>query len=413
AAKENICSIQGFTTCASQILGAADSNAYASPFDATCIKLLNAAGARLTQKTNMDEFGMGSFSANTPFEPVRNPHNALHVAGGSSGGSAATLFAEDGPQFSLGTDTGGSVRQPASHCGVWGFKPSYGRISRLGVVSYANSFDTVGILARELGTIRQVYQVLDQHDPADPTSLADGLRKRIATRQRRPGRIRVGIPVEYNVSELSDEIRTLWRKAATSNEQISCHPVSIPLTRAALSAYSILVPSEASSNLQKYSGLYYGARAEADRSSTGLLYAETRSLFGPEVERRILMGNLSLSAARFNKDFLQACRIRRLLLDQFSRVFRQPHPILPSPQQQMTVDFLLTPVATTPAPTLEEARLMGSAEERASDVMTVPASMAGLPSISIPSATSENGLPIGLQLIGQYGEDEALLEAAK
>jgi aspartyl-tRNA(Asn)/glutamyl-tRNA(Gln) amidotransferase subunit A len=379
--------------------------------------LLDAAGAQLMQKTNMDEFGMGSFSLNTPHGPVNNPQNPLHVAGGSSGGAAAALVESDALQFSLGTDTGGSVRQPAAHCGIFGFKPSFGRISRLGVVSYANSFDTVGILARDLAIVKRVFSTLDQHDMHDPTSLSETMRKRINRAQNLRERIlRIGIPVEYNVAELSDEMRVLWQRIATSSSKhMTFHPLSIPLTRAALSAYSILVPSEASSNLQKYSGLYYGARAEADRSPSGLLYAETRALFGAEVQRRILMGNLSLSAARFDKDYLQACRIRHMLVDQFSRVFSQPHPVMPlqTGAECDTVEFILTPVTMTAAPTIEATQELDSAEERAGDVMTVPASMAGLPSISIPITTNQKGLPMGVQLIGQYGEDDALLEAAE
>lgn len=423
AAKENICTQMGVTTCSSRILGAKSDNPYASPFDATCISLLSAAGASLVAKTNMDEFGMGSFTTNTPYGPTVNPHAHDRTAGGSSGGSAAALYvrSDDFPQldFTLGTDTGGSVRIPASYCGLYGFKPTYGRISRWGIVPYANSLDTVGILtSKEAGIdrLRQVYNILDQCDTQDPTSLSIKTRARIGShfRGEKSGKLRIGIPLEYNILELSPAIRDQWLASLDHLAENGCEivPVTLPLTEAALAAYYILAPAEASSNLQKYSGVFYGTRSDADREA-GRLYVSTRDLFGDEVKRRILMGCISLSASRFDNYYLQAQRVRQLVVNDFNRIFNLAHPLIPSQRGNNGVDYLLTPVAPTVAPLLVDVEKMTSAQAHAGDVFTVPASLAGLPALSVPFGGDETGLPIGIQLIGQYGDDQGLLELAR
>lgn len=421
AVKDNICTTRGATTCSSRILGAATSEGYRSPFNATCIELLDAAKCTIAAKTNMDEFGMGSFTTNSPYGPTLNPHALERTAGGSSGGSAAALFMSDAAfpplDFALGTDTGGSVRIPASYCGLFGFKPSYGRLSRWGVVPYANSLDTVGIMnskSQGLDMLRKVFDLLNKSDEKDPTSLTDSTRSRIAARQStREGKIRIGVPSEYHVEEIATSVLITWRKALDqlANQDCEIVPVPLPLTRAALAAYYVLAPSEASSNLQKYSGVFYGARQEPDRLD-GRLYAATRDLFGDEVKRRILMGCFSLSASSFDNYYLQAQRIRRSIVEDFNFVFRQVHPLLPSAQMAEGVDYLLCPVAPTVAPLLSEISGMTSAEAHARDVFTVPASMAGVPALSIPFGEDEQGLPIGVQLIGQYGDDQGVLQVA-
>lgn len=422
AVKDNICTTTGSTTCASRILGATTDQSYKSPFNATCIDLLNSAHAEMVAKTNMDEFGMGSFSTNTPYGPTLNPHALDRTTGGSSGGSAAALLMTDssfpGLDFALGTDTGGSVRIPASYCGLYGFKPSYGRISRWGVVPYANSLDTVGILATQsagINVIRDVLSILDKWDKKDPTSLTAKTRSRITSCQtKRDGKVRIGIPTEYHIEELSDAVLSVWRRALFHLSDQGCEivPVSLPLTRAALAAYYVLAPSEASSNLQRYSGVFYGTRLEPDRLN-GRLFSATRHLFGDEVKRRILMGCFSLSASSFDNYYLQAQRIRRCIIAEFNHVFRQEHPLLPSPPRQDGIDYLLTPMAPTIAPLLTEISEMTSAEGHAGDVFAVPASMAGLPAVSVPFGIDEvHGMPIGLQLIGQYGDDNGLLQVA-
>ncbi|CCG81187.1 putative Glutamyl-tRNA amidotransferase, A subunit [Taphrina deformans PYCC 5710] len=420
AAKENICSLKGNTTCCSEVLGATSGNPYRSPFDATCVRLLQDAGANLLAKTNMDEFGMGSFTTNSPYGATMNPHDPLRTAGGSSGGSAASLAL---PQthslsFALGTDTGGSVRMPASYCGVYGFKPTYGRVSRFGVVPYANSLDTVGILASlHLGPdmIQQVLKTLDVYDAQDPTSMLPETRHKVEKHYKRVDRPpRIGVPAEYNIQELSPEVLTAWRKCldrlATKGSDLV--PISLPLTKTALAAYYILAPSEVSSNLQKYSGVFYGSRTEIDRLD-GRLYASARSLFGDEVKRRILMGCLSLSSERFDNYYLQAQRVRRLIVKEFNTVFRAAHPLLPSGQGDDQVDYIVTPTAPTVAPLLSEVNCMSSAESHAADVFTVPASMAGLPSLSVPFVEDQSGMPIGVQLIGQFGDDYGVLDLSR
>lgn len=420
AVKDNICTTQGFTTCASRILGATTDNGYTSPFNATCIELLNAAKCKMIAKTNMDEFGMGSFNINSPYGPTLNPHDLDRTTGGSSGGSAAALLMNSPKlDFTLGTDTGGSVRIPASYCGLVGFKPSYGRISRWGVVPYANSLDTVGIMTTKAGgidMIQRVFEQLDVYDGRDPTSLKASTRRKIKNRKRnRGGEIRIGIPYEYHIEELSDVVLNNWRHAASHLCDQGCDliPISLPLTRAALAAYYVLAPSEASSNLQKYSGVFYGARVEPDRLD-GRLFAATRSLFGDEVKRRVLMGCLSLSATSFDNYYLQAQRIRSGIVAEYNGVFRESHPLKPSTQKNNRVDYILCPVAPTIAPLLSEVKAMTSAEGHAGDAFTVPSSMAGLPAISVPVGIDKrSGLPVGMQLIGQYGDDEGLLHVAR
>lgn len=426
AVKANICTRIGSTTCASDILGASSSIGYQSPFDATCIKLLDEAGAQMTGKTNMDEFGMGSFTTNTPHGSTLNPYNREHTAGGSSGGSAAALHIQGNNQqdfdFSLGTDTGGSIRVPASYCGLYGFKPSYGRISRFGVIPYANSLDTVGMLVAStelsISRLHQIFSVLDKYDYRDPTSLKNDIRVKIKSltkveNQRRT--IRIGVPDEYYVSELSGDVLNVWRDclghlAEATRTNVEIVPVSLTLTESALAAYYILSPAEVSSNLQKYSGVFYGHRAEEDYLEDSL-YAATRASFGTETKNRILMGCASLSADSYANFYLQAQKIRRMIVTEFNSVFRLEHPLLPSPAG--SVDYLLTPSCPTVAPANSDIAHMSAIETHAVDVMTVPASMAGLPALSIPYGQDSRGLPIGLQLIGQYGDDEGVIQAAR
>lgn len=412
--KDNICTKIGSTTCSSRILGAGSERPYQSPFDATCVKLLDDAGAQLVGKTNMDEFGMGSFSTHSVYGPTLNPHDPERVSGGSSGGSAAALFSSD-IDFSLGTDTGGSVRIPASYCGLYGFKPSYGMISRLGVIPYANSLDTVGIMVRNddraVNLLQRVYSVLSRQDEADPTSLKTQNR---TSRELGKGRtIRIGIPADYCIEELSEHTLKVWKSCLlklAEHKDIELVPIALSLTKEALAAYYVLAPSEASSNLQKYSGVFYGSREYPDRPD-GKLYTATRDLFGDEVKSRIIMGCMSLSSDRFDNFYLQAQRVRRRIISDFNAVFRMQHPLLPS--QPGSVDYLVTPVTPTVAPRLEEVNSMTAVEAYASDVMTVPASMAGLPALSVPFGEDDTGMPIGMQILGQYGDDSGVLTLAQ
>lgn len=410
----------------------------------------------------MDEFGMGGHSTHSCYGPVAQelPDGTQLSAGGSSGGSALAV-ATGAADLALGTDTGGSVRLPAAYCGVVGYKPSYGLISRHGVVPYANSLDTVGFLARDVATIyKTVFEPklpVQTNDPMDPTSLDRGRRKRAMkatghwqhhnwtlktdqTRREMLKNLTFGLPLQYNIEELDPAIRQGWEDMTLFlRDEIGAkvYPVSLPTTKHALSAYYVLAPAEASSNLAKYDGVRYGPKQpeiegkESDKN--GVLYSALRGqLFGDEVKRRILLGSYSLSSAAMDNYFLQAQKVRRLVRNDFNRVFKRDHPLLDEDAQQVSlsdmdesveladklgpvqVDFLLCPTAPTLPPRLEDVQAgleRNPVDAYLNDVFTVPASLAGLPAFSIPKKVK--GPPsskdvMGLQLIGQYYDDARL-----
>ncbi|OHX00569.1 aspartyl-tRNA glutamyl-tRNA amidotransferase subunit a [Colletotrichum incanum] len=345
--------------------------------------------------------------------------------------------------IALGTDTGGSIRLPAAYCGVVGYKPSYGMLSRFGVVPYANSLDTVGLLAREVGVIEDLMfsTGLDgEHDAQDPTSLSESFRKRQQSQGGdRRSRIRIGIPLEYNIEELDPKIKTAWSDAADllRRSGIDVVPVSLPSTRHALSTYYVIAPAEASSNLAKYDGVRYGTRGDESDAAGEVLYSKTRGLgFGDEVKRRILLGSYSLSSEAMDNYFIQAQRVRKLVQRDFDRVFRLENPLYDEQQFDLSdmrdevelqdklgpsqVDFLLCPTAPTFAPRIEDIKRQTPVQVYMNDVFTVPASLAGLPAISIPTKVKspdaeadESRKVAGLQLIGQYWDDKRLLGVAK
>lgn len=452
------------------------------------VSQLKLRGAMVVGKTNLDEFGMGAHSANSAHGPVAqeqlddhqseargNATRPLLSAGGSSGGSALAVAAGTA-DLALGTDTGGSVRLPAAYCGVVGYKPSYGMISRHGVVPYANSLDTVGFLTRDVGAVRDLVVgpggLHAEHDPRDPTSLSAAARRRCtagrehystgagAAAAGRTGEdllrsLTFGVPAEYNVAELAAPVRCAWASAAAFlRDALGARvvPVSLPSTRHALSAYYVIAPAEASSNLAKYDGVRYGPRQHAiegpqkgyrgkgaEDSPAAPLYSAVRGQgFGPEVKRRILLGSYSLSSEAVDNYFVQAQRVRRLVRRDFDRVFRLTNPLLddgdPHTRFDLSelneavplddkrgppqVDFLLCPTAPTLPPSLDEVRW--GQEERpvdsyVNDVFTVPASLAGLPAVSIPRRIQVEGRGVGvmgLQIIGQYWDDARLLAVA-
>ncbi|KAI0883946.1 amidase signature enzyme [Annulohypoxylon maeteangense] len=450
AVKDNI-SATGFpTTCASSILSGNN-----IPFDATIVRQLREGGASVTGKCGMDEFGMGTHSTTSAFETIHNVCGLeKYSAGGSSGGSAVAVRRGEA-ELALGTDTGGSVRMPAAYTGTVGFKPSYGMLSRWGVVPYANSLDTVGLLAKTVGPIGAaiVGQRLHmKHDHNDPTSLPLTARERCTTERRGYGSwnpiqegaikgLTFGIPVEYNVDELDSRIRRGWLTAAHKIEELGGRviPVSLPSTKNALSAYYVIAPAEAASNLSKYDGIRYGQRNEEQASDSfeGILYAKTRDTgFGSEVKRRILLGSYTLSSEAIDNYFIQAQKVRRLVRRDFDRVFKLSNPLedqQPFDLSEMEdtvqlenkfgpaqVDFLLCPTAPTTPPLLEDVMKQTPLDSYMNDVFTVPASLAGLPAISIPmdipvDATKEEERLLnfgGLQLIGQYWDDARLLSVA-
>ena len=423
ALKDNICTIQQPTTCASKIL-----RGYRSPFDATVVKKLQDAGGIVAGKTKLDEFGMGSHSTHSFYGPVHNPLSTREYplsAGGSSGGSAVAV-ASGQVHAALGTDTGGSVRLPAAYNGIVGFKPSYGLVSRFGVVAYANSLDTVGVLARTTSEAAEVFRAIDGHDSRDSTSLLEKSRTRIARTVNSRGvrkSIRFGIPREYNIMELDPTVRDAWLKAMeiVQSHGHTVHAVSLPATKMALPAYYILAPAEASSNLAKFDGMRYGQRTTSSGSSTNPFAASRGAGLGAEVRRRILLGAYSLSASAIDNYFLQAQRVRKLVQEDFNRVFDLPHPLegdFLASIESSGVDVLMSPTAPTLPPRLEDVAKREPLDTYRDDILTVPASLAGLPAISLPYGPNSIDEPgrckaIGLQLTAQYGDEAMLFQAAQ
>ncbi|KAL4723444.1 Trimeric GatFAB AmidoTransferase(AdT) complex subunit [Fusarium chlamydosporum] len=435
AVKDNIATSEFPTQCASHIL-----SAHPSPFEATVVRQLRKRGATVVGKTNMDEFGMGSHSTNSVHGSVKNPlaKDDDVSAGGSSGGSAVAVRLGDA-EVALGTDTGGSIRLPAAYTGIVGYKPSYGMISRFGVVPYANSLDTVGFMAKDAKPIHDLVfksGMYEEHDSQDPTSLPAASRKRCA--ETAPSslpdlsRLNIGIPLEYNIDELDPSIRAAWISAASALEAqgATLVPISLPSTKEALCAYYVLAPAEASSNLAKYDGVRYGKRGEGSDAVGETLYSDTRGEgFGEEVRRRILLGTYSLSSEAIDNYFIQAQKVRRMVQQDFDRVFRLDNPLYEPAQFDLSdmaeatgmedktgpvqVDFILCPTAPTFPPRLEEIKEQSSVDVYMNDVFTVPASLAGLPAVSVPAKVEGSQFPAGLQVIGQYWDDQRVLQLAE
>lgn len=426
AIKDNICTADLPTTAASGML-----KQFKSPYDATVVKQLHDAGAITVGKTNLDEFGMGSHNRHSHFGAAVMEHKIdQRSTGGSSGGSAVAVATEQ-CWAALGTDTGGSVRLPAAYTGTIGFKPSYGLLSRWGVIAYANSLDTIGILGRDVDSVESVFKVLDRYDAQDPTSLSSSTRSRlpIVGRPTPYKPLKIGVPLDYNISTLDPSVRKSWLRSLQllqSRGHALC-TVRLPSTQHALSAYYILAPAEASSNLAKYDGVRYGSRPEGqDGTPDSVLFARTRGTgFGSEVQRRILLGAFSLSAHAIDNYFIQAQKVRRLVQQDFDKVFTTPNPLTTTDSEgdQNGVDVLLCPTAPTLAPKSSDIKDQKPLHAYMNDVFTVPASLAGLPAISVPvlerevhgrdSSEEERSIPAGIQIIGQYGDDKLVLDLAK
>ena len=398
AVKDNIATRGLPTTCGSRLL--AD---YVSPFQATAIRRLTEAGAWVVGKTNMDEFGMGSSSENSAFGPVLNPHDAGRVTGGSSGGSAAAVAAGY-VRMALGSETGGSVRQPAAFCGVVGIKPTYGRVSRYGLVAFASSMDQIGTFGRTVDDAARLLEVIAGHDPLDATS-ADVPPLTLSEAPERGVRgMVVGVPEEYLPESLDPGIRERVEDALgrLEGEGAVLRRVSLPHTRFAIPTYYVLAPAEASSNLSRFDGVRYGRRAHAD--DIGAMYETTRSEgFGAEVKRRIMLGTYALSAGYYDQYYGRAQRARAYITQDFRAVFADG------------VDALFTPTTPTTAFALGD-RLDDPVEMYLSDVFTVTANLAGIPGMSVPIGTLD-GLPVGGQILAPWWREDtavavgAVLEA--
>ena len=396
AVKDNLATTDGLpTTCASKML-----EAYRSPYEATAVRRLRGQGAIVVGKTNMDEFSMGSSSEHSAFGPVRNPMDPTRVPGGSSGGSAAAVAAGLVPG-ALGSDTGGSVRQPASFCGVVGVKPTYGLVSRYGLVAFASSLDQVGTLGRTVRDAAALLGVIAGHDPLDSTSVDRPVPDLVAACDEDAEGLQVGVPREYFGEALSEGVRARCEAALDALEERGARvsEVSLPNTAYALPAYCVLAMAEAASNLARFDGVRYGARAEHCRHLTDMLEKTRTAGFGDEVKRRVLLGTFVLRAGYYEQYYRRAQRVRRLVSADFRRAF------------ETGVDVLFTPTSPTVAFPLGE-RIADPLLMYRADAFTVTANLAGLPAISVPIGEESDGLPVGGQFIGSWWGEAALFRAA-
>ena len=393
------------TTCASRML-----EDYVPVYNATVAERLLSQGAVLLGKGNMDEYAMGSSCENSAFFPTRNPWDLERVPGGSSGGGAAAVSAGEAV-YALGSDTGGSVRQPASLCGVVGMKPTYGMVSRYGLIAYASSLDQIGPITQDVTDCALVLNAIAGHDPKDSTSLrqpvadyAAGLAENAASSPLakgglQGGSVRLGVPEEYFVDGMQDGVRESVRAAIETLESLgaSVEPVSLPTTRYALACYYIIAPSECSANLARYDGVKYGFSYQDTQNMWEAMERTRAGGFGPEVKRRVILGAYALSAGYYDAYYLKAQQARTLIRRDFDRVFEQ-------------VDALVTPTSPVVAFRLGE-KINDPVEMYLIDVCTVPANIAGLPGISVPCGFSQ-GLPVGMQIIGPHLSEQRLLNIA-
>lgn len=395
AIKDVLCTQGLKTTCASRMLAQ-----FIPPYDAHVVSKLRAADAILIGKTNMDEFAMGSTTETSAFKVTRNPWDLERTPGGSSGGSAAAVAAGMSP-LSLGTDTGGSIRQPAGFCSVVGMKPTYGRVSRYGMVAYGSSLDQIGPFANDVRGAALLAEVIAGHDPRDSTSVNAPVPSYSRTVDQPLAGLRVGIAKEHFVEGLNPEVEQTLRNALDVYKSLGAEikEVSLPHTSYGVAVYYLIAPSEASSNLARYDGVHYGHRA-AQFSNMIDMYSTSRGEgFGGEVKRRIMLGTYALSAGYYDAYYLKALKVRRLIRQDYDRAFEQ-------------IDVLASPASPNPPSKVGEY----SANPLAmylEDIYTIGANLAGLPGISVPAGFTQSGLPIGLQLLAAPFAEERLLRAAR
>jgi aspartyl-tRNA(Asn)/glutamyl-tRNA(Gln) amidotransferase subunit A len=383
------------TTCASRVL-----QGFIPPYDATVVRLLKEAGLPILGKLNQDEFAMGSSNESSAFGPCHNPYDLTRTPGGSSGGSAAALAALE-VFGALGTDTGGSIRQPAALTNTVGLKPTYGRVSRFGVIAYASSLDQPGPMARTVGDVAALMQVVARHDPRDSTSAQVDVPDYQADLEHGVAGLRLGVPRELFSEGMDPEVEAAVRTALREYERLGATlvDVSLPHTKYALATYYLLAPAEASSNLARYDGVRYGLRA---KDSRGLkeLYGQTRDQgFGPEVKRRIMLGTYALSAGYYDAYYLRAQKVRTLIREDFRKAFAQ-------------VDALLSPTSPVPAFKLGE-KVDDPLAMYLMDIYTLPCNLAGVPGLALPCGFTQAGLPIGLQILGRPFDEAKLLRIGR
>ncbi|MBI3606995.1 MAG: Asp-tRNA(Asn)/Glu-tRNA(Gln) amidotransferase subunit GatA [Nitrospirae bacterium] len=394
ALKDNLCTTGVKTTCASKIL-----EGFVPPYDATVVERLRGQGAVFVGKTNMDEFAMGSSTENSAFGGTKNPWDRARIPGGSSGGSASAVAADE-CTAALGSDTGGSIRQPAACCGIVGLKPTYGRVSRYGLMAFASSLDQIGPLTKDVTDCAWMLNAIAGHDSSDSTSAALPCPDFSSGLGRGVRGLRVGVPKEYFIPGMDWSVEEAVKAAIAVLEREGAVPVevSLPHTEYAVAVYYLLATAEASSNLARYDGIRYGHRAKAPADLFDL-YARSRAEgFGPEVKRRIMLGTYALSSGYYDAYYAKAQHVRTLIAQDFRRAFEQ-------------VDVIATPTAPTPAFRLGE-KTQDPLQMYLSDIFTISVNLAGVPALSMPCGFSPDGLPIGLQLIGKTFDEETVLRAA-
>jgi aspartyl-tRNA(Asn)/glutamyl-tRNA(Gln) amidotransferase subunit A len=390
--KDNIAIKGEPLTCASNLL-----QSYESPYSATVIDRLESSGALITGQTNMDEFAMGSSSEYSIYGPVKNPYDLNKVAGGSSGGSAAAV-AEDLCDIALGSDTGGSIRQPASFCGIYGLKPTYGRISRYGLVAHASSFDTIGILSKQLENITSAFSVMSGNDPKDATS---SMKAVLSLEKYNKDELpkRVGILSNHLLSEIDSEIKDRYHIVLDflKRNKVELVEIDLPYFDYCVATYYVLTMAEASSNLSRFDGVRYGKRATS--KDLNELYIESRSQgFSDEVKRRIMTGTYVLSSGYYDAYYSKALKVRRLIKDEYNKLFSK-------------VDCLFIPTTATTAFPLKN-NLDNPIKMYLADIFTVPFNLIGTPSLNIPAGMLKNRLPIGFQIAGNSFKEETLFNFA-
>ncbi len=394
AVKDNICVKGRRTTCGSRML-----ESFRSPYHATAVERLLSAGALIVGRTNMDEFGMGSSTENSAFGPTRNPWNSGCVPGGSSGGSAAAVSA-DIAFAALGSDTGGSIRQPACLCGVVGMKPTYGRVSRYGLVAFASSLDQIGPIAKNVQDCAALLSVLCGHDPLDATSLRTRVPDFSGSLESGLEGLRVGIPWDFLETEMDPDVKRNfeWIIGELQALNVPLLDISLPHAKDAVACYYTIANAEASANLARFDGVRYGYRSKAYADLYEMYTRSRGEGFGEEVKRRILLGTYVLSAGYYDAHYLQAQKVRSLLIGDFQAVFER-------------CDMVMLPTSPTPAFKLGE-KISDPLLMYLSDIFTIPANLAGLPGISLPSGLSRDRLPTGVQLIGKALDEETVLKGA-
>ncbi|HAQ04029.1 MAG TPA: Asp-tRNA(Asn)/Glu-tRNA(Gln) amidotransferase GatCAB subunit A, partial [Acidimicrobiaceae bacterium] len=395
--KDNLCTRGIETTCSSKIL-----EGWKPPYDATVIEKLREAGAIIMGKTNLDEFAMGSSTENSAFGPTRNPHNLERVPGGSSGGSAAAVAAGFSP-LALGSDTGGSIRQPAALCGVVGVKPTYGRVSRYGLVAFASSLDQIGPFANTVSDAALTLEVISGHDPRDSTSIPEKPLDISGVLNQGIEGMRIGVIEELSgkgLGGISKDVISRVEEAIKvfSNAGADVESASVPASIYGLSAYYVIAPAEASSNLSRYDGIRFGPRTEAATTAETMTATRTKG-FGDEVKRRIMLGTYALSAGYYDAYYGKSQRVRTLIMNDFAKAYEK-------------FDILISPTSPTTAFPLGD-KTEDPMQMYLQDVCTIPSNLTGHPAMSVPFGSGEDGMPVGIQILAPAMAEREMFQAAK